>query len=103
VPTRIGGLREFNAGAQNINIILPIKTLYIGLSIKKSSSHHYGPMINFKNTLKYNKTFWEELICLLSLHKLTVNNTVAMFTIEHKDSRPTAKQGSHNEYEHQYF
>jgi hypothetical protein len=103
MPTRQRGLREFKALAQNINIILPIKICTLAFLLKKSSSHHYGPMINFNNTLKYNKTFWEELICLLSLHKLTVNNLVAMFTIEHKDSRPTAKQGSRNAYEHQYF
>jgi hypothetical protein len=57
-------------------------------------------MIHFKKTIKYNNKFLEEL---LSLHKLTVKNLVAMFTIEHKDSRPTAKQGSRNDYEHQYF
>jgi hypothetical protein len=76
VPTRLGGFREFKAGVQNRNLILPIKTFYIGTPIKEKFSHLYGPMIIFKNTLKYIKKFWEELICLLSLHKLTVNNLV---------------------------
>jgi hypothetical protein len=35
VATRPGGLREFKAGAQNINIILPIKNFYIVLPIKE--------------------------------------------------------------------
>jgi hypothetical protein len=35
VPTRLGGLREFKAGAHNINIILSIKNFYIGLPIKE--------------------------------------------------------------------
>jgi hypothetical protein len=35
VPTRLGGLGEFKAGAQNINIILPIKYFYIVLPIKE--------------------------------------------------------------------
>jgi hypothetical protein len=35
--------------------------------------------------VEYNKKFWEELICLLSLYKLTVNNLVAMVTMEHKN------------------
>jgi hypothetical protein len=50
-----------------------------------------------------NKKFWEKLICLLSLHKLTVNNLVAMFTMEHKQSKPTAEQGSPNNFEPKYF
>jgi hypothetical protein len=50
-----------------------------------------------------NKKFWEEIICLLSLHKLTVNNLVAIFTMEHKQSKPTAKQGSPNKFEPHYF
>jgi hypothetical protein len=35
-----------------------------------------------------NKKFWEELICLLSLHKLTVNNLVAMFTMKINNPNP---------------
>jgi hypothetical protein len=35
VSTRLGGLREFNTGAQNKNIILPIKNFYIVLPIKE--------------------------------------------------------------------
>jgi hypothetical protein len=34
---------------------------------------------------KINNKFWEELIGLLSLHKLTVNNLVAMVTMVHKN------------------
>jgi hypothetical protein len=34
---------------------------------------------------KGNKKFWEELIHLLSLHKLTVKNLVAMVTMGHKN------------------
>jgi hypothetical protein len=51
-----------------------------------------------KFILKWNKKYWEELIRLLSLHKLTVNNLVAM---EHKQSKPTAEQGSPNNFEPQ--
>jgi hypothetical protein len=47
------------------------------------------------------KKFWQELICLLSLHKLTVNNLVTMVTMQHKQSKPTADQGSPNKVEHQ--
>jgi hypothetical protein len=45
-----------------------------------------------------NKKFWQELISLLSPHKLTVNNLV---TMEHKQSKPIAEQGSPNKVEHQ--
>jgi hypothetical protein len=45
--------------------------------------------------------FWGELIHLLSLHKLTVNNLVAMVTVEHKQSKHTAEQGSPNKSEPQ--
>jgi hypothetical protein len=45
--------------------------------------------------------FWEELIRLLSLHKHTVNNLVAMVTMEHKQSKLTAEQGSPNNFEPQ--
>jgi hypothetical protein len=38
--------------------------------------------------LKINKKFWEELIRLLSLHTHTVNNLVAMVTMENKQSKP---------------
>jgi hypothetical protein len=51
--------------------------------------------------IKKNKNFWQEIICLLSLQKLTVNNLVAMFTMEHKQSKRTAEQGSPNNVEHQ--
>jgi hypothetical protein len=37
--------------------------------------------------MKYKK-FWEELICLLSLHKLTVNILVAMCTMAINNSNP---------------
>jgi hypothetical protein len=45
-----------------------------------------------------NKKVWEELICLLPLHKPTVNNLV---TVEHKQSKPAAEQGSPNNFEPQ--
>jgi hypothetical protein len=48
------------------------------------------------NTTFRNKKFWEKLIHLLSLHKLTVNSVVAMVTMEHEQSKPTAEQGSLN-------
>jgi hypothetical protein len=38
--------------------------------------------------------FWEE-----PLHKLTANNLFAMVTVEHKQSKPTAEQGSPNKVE----
>jgi hypothetical protein len=47
-----------------------------------------------------NKKLWEELIRLLSLHKPTASNLVAMVTMEHKQSKPTAEQGSPNNFEH---
>jgi hypothetical protein len=49
---------------------------------------------------KKKKKIWQELICLLSLYKPTVNNLV---TMEHtrKQSKPTAQQGSPNDVEHQ--
>jgi hypothetical protein len=50
-----------------------------------------------------NKKFWEEIICLLSVHNLTVNSLVAIFTMEHKQSKPTAEQGSPNKFEPHYF
>jgi hypothetical protein len=52
--------------------------------------------INLKIIVVINKKFWEELICLLSLHKLTANNLVAM---EQKQSKPTAEKGSPNNVE----
>jgi hypothetical protein len=51
--------------------------------------------------IRTNKKFWQELICLLSLHKLTVNNLVIMVTMKHKQSKPTAEQASSNNAEHQ--
>jgi hypothetical protein len=48
---------------------------------------------------KNNKKSWEELIRLLSLHKFAVNNLVTMLTMEHKISKPTAEQGSPNNFE----
>jgi hypothetical protein len=38
---------------------------------------------------------------LLSLHKLTVKNLAAMITMEYKESKLTAEQGSPNRFEHQ--
>jgi hypothetical protein len=37
--------------------------------------------------MKYKK-FWEELICLLSLHKLTVNILIVMCTMDINNSNP---------------
>jgi hypothetical protein len=51
----------------------------------------------------FNKKFWEELIHLLSLYKLTVNKLVAMVTMENKQPKPIAVQGSPNEVGPQYF
>jgi hypothetical protein len=48
-----------------------------------------------------NKKLWEELIRLLSLFEPTVNNFVAMVTMEHKKSKPTAEQSSPNKFEPQ--
>jgi hypothetical protein len=48
-----------------------------------------------------NKKFLEELICLLSLHKLTVNNLVALVTVEHKQSKHKVEKGSPNKFEPQ--
>jgi hypothetical protein len=48
-----------------------------------------------------SKKFWEELIRLLSLHKPTVNNLVAMVTMKHTQFKPTAEQGSPNNFERQ--
>jgi hypothetical protein len=48
-----------------------------------------------------NKKFLEELIRLLSLHKLTVNNLVALITMEHKQSKHKAEQVSPNKFEPQ--
>jgi hypothetical protein len=45
-----------------------------------------------------NRKFWEELMCLLYLHKFTVNSFVAMFSMERKQSKPTAEQGSPNKF-----
>jgi hypothetical protein len=56
---------------------------------------------SFLTIIVEEKKFWEELICLLSLCKLTKNNLVAMVTMEHKQSKPTAEQGSPNNVEHQ--
>jgi hypothetical protein len=50
---------------------------------------------------KNDTKFWEDLICLLSLHELTVINLVAMVTMEHKQSKPTAEQSSPNYFEPQ--
>jgi hypothetical protein len=52
-----------------------------------------------QNVLSTNKKFWEELFRLLSPHKPTVNNLVAMVTMEHKKSKPTAEQGSPSKFE----
>jgi hypothetical protein len=50
---------------------------------------------------KNNKKFWEELICILSLRTPTVNDLVVMVSLEHKQSKPTAEQGSPNKFESQ--
>jgi hypothetical protein len=48
-----------------------------------------------------NKNFREELIRLLSLHKLIKNDLVAMVTMEHENPN-TAEQGSPNKFEPQF-
>jgi hypothetical protein len=48
-----------------------------------------------------NKKFWVELVLLHSLHNPIINNLVAMVTVEHKQSKPTAEQGSPNKFEPQ--
>jgi hypothetical protein len=57
-------------------------------------------MKNLYNSKLYKK-FEEELFHVLSLHKPTENNLVAMVTMEHKQSKPTAEQGSTNGFEPQ--
>jgi hypothetical protein len=56
------------------------------------------PALTIGWDINVDKKFWQELICLLSLHKLTVNILV---TMEHKQSKFTAEQGSRNNVEHQ--
>jgi hypothetical protein len=51
--------------------------------------------------MKNDKKFWQELICLLSLHKLTLNNLVITVTMEHKQSKPIDEQGLPNKVKHQ--
>jgi hypothetical protein len=48
-----------------------------------------------------DQTVWEDLRRLLSLHELTGNNLVAMVTMKHKQSKPTAEQSSPNNFEPQ--
>jgi hypothetical protein len=55
-----------------------------------SSSYH----IESNDEVINKQEFWEEIIRILSLHKLTTNNLVAMFTMEHKQSKPTPEEGS---------
>jgi hypothetical protein len=45
----------------------------------KTGGGSFSPVLEM-----YNKKIWEEVICLLSLHKPTVNNLVAIVTMEHK-------------------
>jgi hypothetical protein len=52
MPTRLGGLRDFKALAQNINIILPIKNLYIGLPIKQKLFTSLWTSDKFKKHIK---------------------------------------------------
>jgi hypothetical protein len=56
------------------------------------------PALTIGWDINVDKKFWQELICLLSLHKLTVNILV---TMEHKQSKLSAEQGSPNNVEHQ--
>jgi hypothetical protein len=48
-----------------------------------------------------SRKFWEELIRLLPLHKIILNNLVALATMEHKQSKHKAEQGSPNKFEPQ--
>jgi hypothetical protein len=52
-------------------------------------------------TVTIKEKFWEELIRLLSLHKLSVNNLFAMVPMEHKQTKHTAEQGSPKKFEPQ--
>jgi hypothetical protein len=58
---------------------------------------YYLIILDFQCDL--SKKFWEELICLLSLHKLTANNFVAMVTMEHNPCEISSSHGG--EYEAQ--
>jgi hypothetical protein len=67
-------------------------------SVSYKHSSYHGTQ---KENCNINKKFWQELICLLSLHKLTLNNLVTVVTMEHKQTKPTAEQGSPNNVDHQ--
>jgi hypothetical protein len=54
--------------------------LYVSVGMINVRSH-LNSRFHSNQSQTDNKKFWEELICLLSLHKLTVNNLVAMFTM----------------------